>query len=121
LRAAQAGYLASFIRLRRLGDAPGALAALDATGADSAGSPLAERATALRARALDRMGRGAEARAVALRYLARYPGGGMAAWMRRLVGDDAETEAATEAVEVPSGTPEPPERVEPGEPLPPAS
>ena len=83
----QAGYRASHIRYRQLSDARGALASLDQSGADRPGSPLAERAMALRARLLNSLGRTSEARQVAARYLERYPDGGMAEWMRNLVGD----------------------------------
>ena len=58
----QAGYLAAFIRFRQLGEAGAALSSLDAVGADRPGSPMGERALALRARALNSLGRGEEAR-----------------------------------------------------------
>ena len=62
---------------------------LDAAGVQE--GALAERALGLRARALTRLGRHAEAEAVARHYLARYPAGGLAAWMRERV---ATAEAA---------------------------
>jgi len=82
--AAQAGYLAASVRLRRLGDPAGALGSLDASGADAAGSPLRERSLALRTRILLRSGRDAEASRVARTYLRHYPEGGMAEQMRVL-------------------------------------
>ena len=90
-QASQAGYLAASVRSRHLGDATGALSSLDRSGADRPGSPLAERALALRARILNQEGRTAEARDVASDYLRRFPGGGMAEWMRAL-GDSGSSE-----------------------------
>lgn len=86
-RAAGAGYLAASLRLRSLGDPEGALASLEASAADRPGSPLEERALALRARALDALGRAGEAREAARRYLGRYPDAGAAPWMRELARD----------------------------------
>lgn len=84
--AAQAGYLAASTRFRQ-GDARGALSTLDGSSAMAPGSPLAERATALRVRLLHRLGRRAEARREAEGYLRDYPNGGMASWMRSLLAD----------------------------------
>ncbi|MCC7539745.1 MAG: FecR domain-containing protein [Deltaproteobacteria bacterium] len=85
---AQAGYLAATLRRDRSNDAPGALRSLDASGADETGSPLEERALALRARLLVATGRMEAARATAERYLARFPQGGRREAMRRLTDDD---------------------------------
>lgn len=90
-RSSHAGYLAAYVRSRHLGDSAGALTSLDRSGADRPGSPLAERAIALRARVLHQTGRTSEARRVAATYLERYPEGGMAEWMRALVGPVQES------------------------------
>lgn len=87
-RAAQAGYLAASIHLLELDDPERALAALDRSAADTPGSPLEERATALRARALHRLARHAEARTIARRYLDRHPQGGMSDYMHALLHPD---------------------------------
>lgn len=79
-RRAQAGYLAARLRFGALGEPAGALASLDAAGVD--GSAMAERSLALRVRALLALGRDDEARAVARRYLTRFPEGGLADEMR---------------------------------------
>jgi FecR protein len=65
-------YSASYLRFHDLHDATAALASLGAS-VDAAGSPLEERGLGLRAQILDALGRHAEARAVAERYLARFP------------------------------------------------
>jgi transmembrane sensor len=89
-RAALAGFLAASLRFGQLGDPAGALASLEAAHSADPGSPFAERASALRVRALDRLGRGDEARAAARDYLERFPQGGLADWMRALLGESAE-------------------------------
>jgi hypothetical protein len=81
--AAQAAYQAAALRLK-LGDADGALASLDAGRADAPGTALEERALALRVRALVAAGRADDARALAGRYLERFPEGAMGPWMRQL-------------------------------------
>ena len=53
---------------------------------DSVGSgALGERASALRVRALVRLGRNDEARVGARRYLQRFPNGGLRDWMTELL------------------------------------
>jgi hypothetical protein len=84
-QAAQAGYLAAHLRRAELGDRAGALEAIERTAADAMGSPLEEPALVLRTRILAEERRFDEARMTADRYLARYPEGGAAAWMRELV------------------------------------
>ncbi len=79
--AAQAGYLAAQIRFNR-GDEAACLHSLDTAQVDAPGSPLEERGLGLRARALLRLGRREEARAVAARYLAGFPHADLATWMR---------------------------------------
>jgi len=81
---AASGYTAARIRFRNLGDAAGALRSLDAADVES--GALAERALGLRAQALARAGRDAEARVAAERYLASYPEGGLAPYMRDQLG-----------------------------------
>ncbi|MCC6875881.1 MAG: FecR domain-containing protein [Sandaracinaceae bacterium] len=78
-----AAFLAATERLRRLNDAGGALASLDRADVCSAGSPLRERALALRGEALARLGRRHELQALAREYLAAFPDGSRAGWMRR--------------------------------------
>jgi len=83
---ARAGFTGAQIRFRRLSDLPGAIHSLDASGAAGPGSPLLERALALRVQALHQLGRDPEARVEAERYLRRYDDDGATAeWMRRLV------------------------------------
>jgi len=79
-----AGYRAAVIRRRNLGDPDGALASLDVARVDAEGSPFEERGLALRARALLALGREADARIVAERYLARYPTGSTRSFMEQL-------------------------------------
>ncbi len=73
-RATQAGYLAAELRLSR-GDAAGALHSLAAARTTERGSPIAERATALQLRALQRTGDTAELHRVARAYLLNFPAG----------------------------------------------
>jgi hypothetical protein len=84
-QAAQAGYVAAHLRRTELGDATGALEAIERTAADAMGSPLEEPALVLRTRILAEERRFDEARLTADRYLARYPEGSAAPWMRELV------------------------------------
>jgi tetratricopeptide (TPR) repeat protein len=69
----EAGYSAAYLRFRDLHQHAGALASLDAAGADAAGSPLEERALGLRAQILVALGRRDDAKAIARRYLAQFP------------------------------------------------
>ncbi len=82
-----AGFRAASIRFADLSDPAGALASLDAASVDGEGSPFEERGLALRARALEALGRRADTRAVAERYLARFPAGTTRADMTRLASD----------------------------------
>jgi hypothetical protein len=79
-----AGYRAAVIRRGDLHDPRGALASLDASGADADGSPFAERALVLRARALHESGSSEEAREVVRRYRATYPESSASAWMAEI-------------------------------------
>ncbi|MCZ7687145.1 MAG: FecR domain-containing protein [Sandaracinaceae bacterium] len=82
-RAALAGYLAATQHDRA--DRPAdALAALERSRAADRGSPLEERALAMRASLLARVGRSAEARTAARAYLAAFPGGQAAARMEAI-------------------------------------
>ena len=83
-RATQAGYLAAELRLGR-GDAGGALRSLRAARAMERGSPIAERATVLGLRALQRAGRSAELQRVARDYLLRFPAGAERPWVEGLL------------------------------------
>lgn len=74
-RATQSGYLAAELRLRRLGDAEGALASLSAAGSAAPQSPIEERALVLRVEALQHLSRGVEAGRSARRYLLAFPSG----------------------------------------------
>jgi hypothetical protein len=76
-----AAYSAAYLRFQD-GDSSRALDALDAHGVDAEGSPLEERGLGLRAQALVKAKR--DARPTALRYLARFPHGGLRAYMQRL-------------------------------------
>jgi hypothetical protein len=72
-RAAEIGYLAAQLAFVQR-DPAGSVALLERTHADRDGSPVEERATALRARAERALGDDA-ASATAYRYLVRFPGG----------------------------------------------
>lgn len=76
-----AAYEAARLRFQRLDDPSGALVSLRSAEAPAA---LAERSLGLEARLLLRLGQPADARAVAERYLDRYPSGGLASWMAQL-------------------------------------
>jgi TolA-binding protein len=69
------------------GDAPRALALLDAYGRDFPRGSLGMEATVLRAEALDRAGRHAEAVERARAFVKRYPKSPLADRMRRIAGD----------------------------------
>ncbi|AKF05881.1 FecR family protein [Sandaracinus amylolyticus] len=85
-RAALAGFLAAAQR-ERAGDLDAALAVLDRTHAAERGSPLEERALAMRASLLARLGRDDEAAITARAYLAGFPGGEARARMEALLAD----------------------------------
>ncbi len=72
-RAAEIGYLSALL-YSQSNETDRASAVLDATHADASGSPMEERATALRCR-LDLRTDNARARTCARRYLAGFPGG----------------------------------------------
>jgi tetratricopeptide (TPR) repeat protein len=82
----QAGFAAAQIAFVSVGDAQSALADLDRFGLDASGSPLAERASVLRAEALLALGRREQAEQVARAYLARQPDTEASARMRRILG-----------------------------------
>jgi hypothetical protein len=84
-RATSAGYLAAYVRLSELGDAPGALATLERTGALRDGSPIEERATVLRIRALIASGDRDAAEETGRRYLLRFPAGASRGWVSSLL------------------------------------
>jgi hypothetical protein len=75
-------FLAAELRLRRLHDPAASLRVLDETGVDAIGSPLRERGLALRADALDQLGRREELARAAAIYLEELPTGPHADWMR---------------------------------------
>lgn len=76
-----AAFEAAQLRFQRLDDPGGALGSLQAAPAPAA---LEERRLGLEARLLVRLGRSADARALAERYLERHPEGGLARWMTEL-------------------------------------
>jgi len=76
-----AAFEAAQLRFQRLGDPTGALASLHSAPAPAA---LEERRLGLEARLLVRLGRSADARAIAGHYLERHPEGGLARWMSEL-------------------------------------
>ncbi len=88
-RAALAGYLGARIRFSRLHDRDGALRLLTRSRAAEDASPVLERALLLAARIHRQGGDMERARAVAARYLSRFPNGSGAAEMRSIVTDDA--------------------------------
>jgi hypothetical protein len=69
----EAGYSAAYLHFHDLHEPVIALTSLIASQADAEGSPLEERALGLRAQILVALGRRDEARAVAVRYIARFP------------------------------------------------
>ncbi|HEV7558080.1 MAG TPA: hypothetical protein VGO00_21580, partial [Kofleriaceae bacterium] len=79
----EAGYTAAYLRFHDLHDARTALASLDLAGTD--GSPLEERGLGLRTQILVDLGRRAEARTVATRYLQQFPKADLASYMRSLI------------------------------------
>ncbi|UJR81428.1 FecR family protein [Sandaracinus amylolyticus] len=85
-RAALAGFLAAAQR-ERAGDLDAALAVLDRTHAAERGSPLEERALAMRASLLARLGRDEDAAITARAYLAGFPGGEARARMEALLAE----------------------------------
>jgi hypothetical protein len=82
-RAALAGFLAA-TQHERAGQPADALGVLDRTHAAERGSPVEERALAMRARLLARVGRTHEARTAARAYLASFPSGAAIAEMERV-------------------------------------
>ena len=76
-----AAYSAAYLRFQE-GDAARALDALDAHAVDAERSALEERGLGLRAQALVKAKR--DAKPTAQRYLARFPHGGLRAYMQRL-------------------------------------
>ncbi len=81
--AASAGFVAARLQWQN-GDPERALDALTESGADRIDSPLEERALGLRLRILVDSGRSEAARAVAARYLERFPQGSLADWAGKL-------------------------------------
>jgi len=79
----EAGYSAAYVRFHDLHDARTALASLELAKTD--GSALEERGLGLRAQILVDLGRRAEARAVATRYLRQFPKADLASYMRSLI------------------------------------
>ncbi len=76
-----AAFEAAQLRFQRLSDPSGALASLQAAPTPAA---LEERRLGLEARLLVRLGRSADARAIAERYLEAHPQGGLSRWMTEL-------------------------------------
>jgi hypothetical protein len=93
---AGAGYRAASLRSDHLDDPLGALSSLSAASVDQRGSSFEERGLALRARALDALGRTEEARDVARRYLSRYPAGTTRAFMEALVATESEPSSSAD-------------------------
>ncbi len=85
-RGTVAGFAAAQLHLHQLSNPQAALTALDACAEDYGSSPLEERALALRARILERLGRPEAFRAAAKTYLNRFPRGSAAPWMRDHTG-----------------------------------
>jgi hypothetical protein len=85
---AAAGFAAASLWFHELRDGNAALVALDLGAVDAEGSPLEERGLALRARVLESLGRASPARAIAERYLERFPHGGLRTYMRSLARSD---------------------------------
>lgn len=81
-RRQQAGFLETRVRMSELSDAPGALRALRDAEVTASGSVLRERGMALEVQLLTRLGRHAEAAAIAADYLREYPEGPDAESMR---------------------------------------
>lgn len=71
----EAGYSAAYLLFKEVQSPQRALEVLDRTAVDAATSPLEERGLVMRVRILDQLGRRADARPYAERYLARYPNG----------------------------------------------
>lgn len=82
-----AEFEAASIRFEEMADPNGALQALDRGHVDAQHSPLEERALALRARAFVQLGREADARAVAARYIAAFPDTALRTWMDAVLAE----------------------------------
>lgn len=78
----EAAYSAAYLRFRT-GDAAQGLVVMDVHGVDASGSALEERGLGLRVQMLVASGRKETAADVARRYLARFPRGGLRAYMQR--------------------------------------
>lgn len=89
-RRQQAGFLEARVRMTELSDEPGALRALRDAEVTRNGSVLRERGMALEVQLLTRLGRDAEAAAIAADYLRAYPEGPDAESMRARASSDAE-------------------------------
>jgi tetratricopeptide (TPR) repeat protein len=89
-RATVAGLKAATV-WSALGRPADALASLERSRAAQTGSPVEERALALRVRALHAVGRVDEARAQARSYLVRFPAGGAREAMERALGEESTT------------------------------
>jgi hypothetical protein len=78
----EAAYSAAYLRFQSRDHERALTSLLDA---DATGSPLEERGLALRAQILEALGRKDDARAIAKRYLDRFPAGGLRSYMKALV------------------------------------
>ncbi len=90
-QATQAGLLAARVRFEQ-GKYTKAVAALDDSAADASGSPVEERALALRVKILLKHNRSDLARHSASIYLARFPNGSARSWMEPLFAAPAREE-----------------------------
>ena len=82
---AEAAYSAAYLRFHQLRDGAQALVVLDVHGVDARGSALEERGLGLRVQILAALGRHGEAARYAKGYLARFPRGGLRAFMAAMV------------------------------------
>ncbi|MCW5805639.1 MAG: hypothetical protein KIT31_24930, partial [Deltaproteobacteria bacterium] len=81
----EAGYSAAYLLFKDVQAPQRALEVLERAAVDAPGSPFEERGLVLHVRLLDRLGRRADARPLAARYVARYPNGDGAPLMRAIL------------------------------------
>ncbi len=82
--AIEAGYSAAYLRFKELKDPTAALAVIEATQPDAAGSPLEERGLALHVAILEALARKGDAKPLAQRYLEHFPQGELRVEMQQL-------------------------------------
>jgi hypothetical protein len=93
--AIEAGYTAAYLWFHDLDAPTTALKVLVTARVDEPGSPLEERGLALRVRLLDALGRRAEARPYAERYLAKFPNTQLRPLMQSISQPTAQPSATT--------------------------